>query len=40
MTLFDAGKNHIPDGSATVGQLEIFTLIHQPKLGTICVQLV
>ena len=27
-------------GSATVGQLEIFTLTHQPKLSTIHVQLV
>ena len=30
-TLFNAGRNLIPDGSATVSQLEILTIIHQPN---------
>ena len=44
MTISDAGKNCILDGSgggsSTVGQYEIFTLTHQPKLDTFHVQLV
>ena len=39
MTPFSVGKNHILDGSdsgsATVGQLEIFTLTQQPKIGVL-----
>ena len=36
-TPFNAGENCIPDGSgsATVSQLEIFTLTHQPELCSI-----
>ena len=36
MTQFNAGKNHIPDGSdsgsAIVGHLEILTLTHLPNI--------
>ena len=39
LPLFNAGKNHILDGSgsgsATVGQLEVFFLTHQPELCSI-----
>ena len=32
VTLFNAGKNHIPDGSAIVGHLEILVPAHQPNI--------